>query len=488
MEEYCIRYCAKLLAIQRELNVISRKEYDSMGEIDVPAGSLWGAQTQRSLNLFAIGGQRYCWSREVISALGLTKRACLLANSELDQFDFNGSKSRSAIVTAMEQAAKEVTSGILDKHFPLKVFQTGSGTHSNMNANEVIANRANIILGGAAGEKSPVHPNDHVNKGQSSNDVFPTVMHIVAIQACQKNLLPSIIALRETLEQKSLEYRDLIKSGRTHLQDAAPLSLGQEISAWSTQLEFAQQCLVAATENLKRIALGGTAVGTGLNTHPAFARLACEKLHVLTGVEFSPDPNAFFALSAHDPLIQYSAALRTLAGALLKIANDVRWLASGPRGGIGELFIPQNEPGSSIMPGKVNPTQCEALSMVCVQVFGNDAATAFAGSQGNFQLNAYKPVILHNVLESTLLLADAMKSFKLHCIEGLKANEEVIEQHLQSNLMLVTVLNNFIGYEKSAEVAKHAHANNVTLKESCLALGYCSAEEFDKWFDLKAMI
>lgn len=466
----------------------TRTEKDSMGSVQVFDEMYWGAQTQRSLENFAIGGERYLWRRQVIEALGQVKYAAIKTNAELGLFDFGSDDDTQRIVEAMLHAAKDVIAGKLDEHFPLKVFQTGSGTHTNMNANEVIANRANESLGGVRGAKTPIHPNDHVNKGQSSNDVFPTVMHVAAIKVCDQNLLPALHRLRQVFEVKIRQYQDVYKTGRTHLQDAAPLSLAQEISAWAAQLEYVQHQIEHHKKNLYPIALGGTAVGTGLNTHERFAELVAQHLSQLVGVNLTSEKNKFFALAAHDPLVEMSAVQRTTAGALLKIANDVRWLGSGPRCGIGELSLPQNEPGSSIMPGKVNPTQCEALSMVCVQVFGNDAAVAFAGSQGNFQLNAFKPVILHNILESALLLADAVDSFNHHCAEGLQPNLAIIDDHLQRNTMMATVLNEYIGYDKASIVAKNALEKNLSVKQSCIDLGFASADQLNIWLDAKKMI
>jgi len=361
------------------------------------------------------------------------------------------------------------------------VFQTGSGTQSNMNANEVISNRAIELAGGVMGSKRPVHPNDHVNRGQSSNDTFPTAMHIAVVEQIHDHLLPALTTLHNTLTTKAVTYRDLVKTGRTHLQDATPITLGQEFSGWAAQLQFGMEAIKATLPGLYDLAIGGTAVGTGLNAHPRFGDLAAAKIAALTGHPFRSAPNKFFALSAHDALVQSSAALRTLAGGLMKLANDVRWLASGPRCGIGELIIPENEPGSSIMPGKVNPTQCEALTMVCVQVFGNDAAVAFAGSQGNFQLNVYKPVMVHNVLESIQLLGDACRSFNEHCATGIKPNEAKIAEHLANNLMLVTAMTSHIGYDAAAKIAKTAQHQGITLRQAALDSGLVTAEQYDQW-------
>ncbi len=458
----------------------TRLESDSMGSIEVPADRYWGAQTQRSVHHFPIGVDRFRWQRPVIRALGILKKAAAQANAELEELP-------SDIAALIVRAADEVIDGKRDGDFPLVVFQTGSGTQSNMNANEVIANRAIELAGGVVGSKKPIHPNDHVNRGQSSNDTFPTAMHIAVVEELYRQLFPSLQRLRDTLADKAERYRDLVKTGRTHLQDATPITLGQEIGAWVAQLDFARAAIEAALPGLHDLAIGGTAVGTGLNAHPKFGDTAARHIAAITGHPFRSAPNKFFALAAHDALVQTSAALRTLAGGLTKLANDVRWLASGPRCGIGELRIPENEPGSSIMPGKVNPTQCEALTMVCVQVFGNDAAVAFAGSQGNFQLNVYKPVMVHNVLESIALLGDAMYAFNDYCAAGIEPDETLIHALLSKNLMLVTALNRHIGYDKAAQIAKKAHHEGLTLREAALALGYVTEEEFGKWVDPLAM-
>ena len=379
------------------------------------------------------------------------------------------------------RAADEVIAGKLDDNFPLVVFQTGSGTQSNMNANEVIANRAINMAGGVVGSKTPIHPNDDVNRGQSSNDTFPTAMHIAVVEELHNRLFPAVAGLRKVLDGKSKEYADVVKTGRTHLQDATPVTLGQEIGAWVAQLDFDVECVKASLPGLYDLAIGGTAVGTGLNAHPQFGEKCAAQIANITGHPFHAPKNAFFSLAAHDALVQTSAAMRTMAGGLMKMANDVRWLASGPRCGIGELRIPENEPGSSIMPGKVNPTQCEAITMVCVQVFGNDASVAFGGSQGNFQLNVFKPVMVHNVLESIRLLSDAMFAFTEHCASGLEPDREVISKNLEKNLMLVTALNRHIGYDNAAKIAKKAHAEGKNLKETAIGLGLVSAEDFDKW-------
>ncbi|MBB4843131.1 fumarate hydratase class II [Paucibacter oligotrophus] len=452
----------------------SRDETDSFGPIAVANHHLWGAQTQRSLSNFEIGADRFRWKFPVIRSLGILKKAAAQANSELGQL-------APELARAIEQAADEVIAGRLTEHFPLVVFQTGSGTQSNMNANEVIANRASQLLGGKLGAKSPVHPNDHVNCGQSSNDTFPTAMHIAVVAQLEAQLFPKVQQLRDTLAQKAQAFEAVVKTGRTHLQDATPITLGQEIGAWVAQLDYALATLRRGMPELYDLAIGGTAVGTGLNAHPRFGERCAAFIAAQTGQPFRAADNKFFALSAHDALVTSSANLRTLAGALLKLANDVRWLASGPRCGIGEINIPENEPGSSIMPGKINPTQCEALSMVCVQVFGNDAATAFAGSQGNFQLNVYKPVMVHNVLESIDLLGDACASFDMHCARGIEPNLPVIEANLAKNLMLVTALNRHIGYDKAAKIAKTAHQQGKNLRETAIELAYTTADEFERW-------
>ncbi len=458
----------------------TRTENDSMGAIEVPADRYWGAQTQRSIHHFPIGVDRFRWQRPVIRSLGILKKAAAQANAELGELPAD----LAALIIA---ASDEVINGQLDGHFPLVVFQTGSGTQSNMNANEVISNRAIELASGRLGSKQPVHPNDHVNRGQSSNDTFPTAMHIAVVEELLGQLFPAVNALRDTLAAKADTHRDLVKTGRTHLQDATPITLGQEISAWVAQIDFGLNGVRAALAGLYDLAIGGTAVGTGLNAHPRFGDLAAEKIAQLTGQPFRSSPNKFFSLAAHDALVQTSASLRTLGGGLMKLANDVRWLASGPRCGIGELVIPENEPGSSIMPGKVNPTQCEALTMVCVQVFGNDAAVAFAGSQGNFQLNVYKPVMVHNVLESIGLLADACNAFNEHCAKGIEPDQQVIAEHLSNNLMLVTALTRHIGYDAAAAIAKTAHHQGQTLREAALASGQVTAEQYDAWIVPLAM-
>jgi len=452
----------------------SRIETDSMGPVEVAADRYWGAQTQRSVHNFPIGVSRFRWQRPMIRAFGLLKKAAAQANAELGELP-------EPIAAQIVRAADEVIAGALDDHFPLVVFQTGSGTQSNMNANEVIANRAIELAGGELGSKSPVHPNDHVNRGQSSNDTFPTAMHLAVVSELHERLFPAVTALRDTLAERAAAFHDVVKTGRTHLQDATPVTLGQEIGAWVAQIDFGLAAVHAALPGLHDLAIGGTAVGTGLNAHPRFGDSAAAILARLTGLPFRSAPDKFFALSAHDALVQTSAALRTLAGGLMKMANDVRWLASGPRCGIGELRIPENEPGSSIMPGKVNPTQCEALTMVCAQVFGNDATVAFAGTQGNFQLNVYKPVMAHNVLESIALLADACAAFREHCAVGIEPDYARIQEHLEANLMLVTALNRHIGYDRAAEIAKKAHHEGLSLREAALASGYVSEEQYARW-------
>lgn len=454
----------------------TRIESDSMGQINVPNDKYWGAQTQRSIENFPIGVDRFKWQFPIIRAMGVLKKSAVLANAELDQLP-------KKVVKPIEQAASEVIAGKLNDHFPLVVFQTGSGTQSNMNANEVIANRAIEIMNGVIGSKTPVHPNDHVNCGQSSNDTFPTAMHIAVVSELMESFFPKVKELRDTLADKSEAFNLVVKTGRTHLQDATPITLGQEMGSWVAQIDYALTALESMMTGLYDLAIGGTAVGTGLNAHPRFGDLCAKYIADITGYPFRSSHNKFFSMSAHDALVNTSAALRTLAGALLKIANDVRWLASGPRCGIGEITIPENEPGSSIMPGKVNPTQCEALTMVCVQVFGNDAATAFAGSQGNFQLNVYKPVMVHNVLESIALLGDACHSFNLHCAVGIEPNQEIIQRNLDNNLMLVTALNQHIGYDNAAKIAKTALLEGKTLREVAVEMKLVSPADFDTWVD-----
>jgi fumarate hydratase, class II len=452
----------------------TRTETDSMGAIEVPADRYWGAQTQRSIHHFPIGVDRFRWQRPIIRALGLLKKGAALANAQLGELP-------EELANLIVSASNEVIDAKLDDHFPLVVFQTGSGTQSNMNANEVISNRAIELSGGQMGSKKPVHPNDHVNRGQSSNDTFPTAMHIAVVEELHHMLIPAVTGLRNSLAEKAKTYSGLVKTGRTHLQDATPITLGQEIGAWVAQIDFALNAVRGTLPGLYDLAIGGTAVGTGLNAHPKFGDLAAEHFARLTGHPFRSAENRFFALAAHDALVQTSASLRTLAGGLMKMANDVRWLASGPRCGIGELTIPENEPGSSIMPGKINPTQCEALTMVCVQVFGNDAAVAFAGTQGNFQLNVYKPVMVHNLLESIQLISDACNAFNEHCATGIEPHLLNIEKHLADNLMLVTALTRHIGYDAAASIAKEASHKGLTLREAAVASGLVTGEQYEKW-------
>ncbi|HGY91116.1 MAG TPA: class II fumarate hydratase [Planctomycetes bacterium] len=456
-----------------------RIESDSMGEMKVPADAYWGAQTQRSRQNFKIGGHRF--PREFIYALGTIKKACALVNAELGQLD-------QKLADAIVQAADEVIEGKLDDHFPLVVWQTGSGTQTNMNANEVIANRAIEILGGEMGTKTPVHPNDHVNRSQSSNDTIPSAMSIAAADRVINHLLPQLARLRDTLKTKSEAFKDIVKIGRTHLQDATPVTLGQEFSGWVTQLDHGIRRVEGAMHFLTELAQGGTAVGTGLNTHPEFARKVAEKVAEMTKIPFRTAENKFEALAAHDAIVETSGALKTVACSLNKIANDVRWLASGPRCGIGEISIPANEPGSSIMPGKVNPTQCEAMTMVCCQVIGNDVAINMGGASGNFELNVYKPMLIHNLLESIRLLGDAAESFNDHCAVGIEPRPETIQRNLEQSLMLVTALNPVIGYDKAAEVAKTAYKQGKTLKEVAVSMGLVTPEQFDEVVDPAKMV
>jgi len=451
-----------------------RIEEDALGNVEVPSAHLWGAQTQRSHLNFPIGVERFRWGRPVIRALGILKKCAALANRDLGQL------SREK-VDLIVRAAQEVIDGRWDDEFPLVVFQTGSGTQTNMNANEVIANRAIQLAGGTVGSKRPIHPNDDVNHSQSSNDTFPTAMHIATVEAIEGGLIPAVTRLRDVLDEKARGYSDVVMVGRTHLQDATPLTLGQLISGWAAQLDQALDGIRNALPGVYALAIGGTAVGTGLNADPRFGEVAAHKISEETRRPFVSAPNKFAALSAHDGMVTVSGALRTLAGALMKIGNDVRWYASGPRVGIGEIRIPENEPGSSIMPGKINPTQCEALTMVAVQVFGNDHAVAFAGSQGNFQLNVYKPVMLHNVLTSIELLTDVSRSFCDRCAIGIEPNKKRIREHLGSCLMLVTALNPHIGYEKAAKISLTAYHEDITLREAAMKLGFLTGEQFDSW-------
>ena len=452
-------------------NQAMRSETDSMGAIEVPADRYWGAQTQRSLHHFDIGAD--IMPLEIVHAMGILKRAAAMTNQELGRLPAEKAKW-------LLQAAEEVSTGKLDSHFPLHVWQTGSGTQSNMNVNEVIANRAIEMAGGQLGSKDPVHPNDHVNMSQSSNDTFPTAMYIAVAKMTQEQLLPSIQQFRDELQTKQAAFKDIVKIGRTHLQDAVPLTLGQEFSGYVAQLDQALQSIEQMLVGVYELAIGGTAVGTGLNSHPQFADKVAAHIADLTGLPFVSAPNKFAALAAHDALVSLSGTLQTLAAALMKIANDIRWLGSGPRCGLGELSLPANEPGSSIMPGKVNPTQCEAMTMVCVQVIANNSAVAMAGSQGNFELNVFKPMMAYNVLHSLRLLTDASHSFREFLLEGLQANEEKIDYFLHHSLMLVTALAPVIGYDKAAEIAHHALHHNMSLREAALDLQYLSDAEFDK--------
>jgi fumarate hydratase class II len=460
------------------MQAAKRNESDSMGTVEVAADRYWGAQTQRSLHHFDISEDRM--PRELIRAFGILKKAAALVNLDLAKID--AEKSR-----WIAEAADEVIAGKLDDHFPLRIWQTGSGTQTNMNANEVLANRAIELAGGVMGTKKPIHPNDHVNLSQSSNDTFPTAMHIAAAEQMERKLLPSVSELRDVLQRKSQEFAGVVKIGRTHLQDATPLTVGQEFSGWVSLLDRDIARLRFALDGLFDLAIGGTAVGTGLNAPAEFGARAAAKIAELSGLPFRSHPNKFAALSAHDELVAASGALKTLGASLMKIANDIRWLASGPRCGLGELIIPENEPGSSIMPGKVNPTQSEALTMVVVQVMGNDAAIGFAGSQGNFELNVFKPVIIHNFLHSVRLLADACRSFTQHCAIGIDVDREQIESYVQNSLMLVTALSPVVGYDKAAKIAHTAHVNRSSLKEAALQLGFLTADEFDKWVDAERM-
>ncbi|WP_395300103.1 class II fumarate hydratase [Enterobacter sp. ECC-175] len=456
-----------------------RHEKDSMGAIEVPADRLWGAQTQRSLEHFRISTEKMPVS--LIQALALTKRAAAKVNQDLGLL-------AAEKATAIISAADEVLAGKHPEEFPLAIWQTGSGTQSNMNMNEVLANRASELLGGVRGMERKIHPNDDVNKSQSSNDVFPTAMHVAAVIAIREQLIPQLKVLKTTLNEKAQAFRDIVKIGRTHLQDATPLTLGQEISGWVAMLEHSLKHIDNSLPHLSELALGGTAVGTGLNTHPEYAVRVAEELAAITGQPFVTAPNKFEALATCDALVHAHGALKGLAASLMKIANDVRWLASGPRCGIGEISIPENEPGSSIMPGKVNPTQCEAMTMLCCQVMGNDVAVNMGGGSGNFELNVYRPMVIHNVLQSVRLLADGMESFNAHCAVGIEPNRERISQLLNESLMLVTALNTHIGYDKAAEIAKKAHKEGLTLKASALSLGYLTEDEFDAWVRPEAMV
>ena len=456
-----------------------RIEQDTFGEIEVPADRLWGAQTQRSLHHFDISTERM--PPELIWALAMVKRCATVVNRELGTLD---AKKTDAIIAA----ADEVLAGTHAGEFPLALWQTGSGTQTNMNMNEVLANRASQLLGGTAGEARLVHPNDDVNRSQSSNDVFPTAMSVAAVRAIETRLLPALATLRETLAAKSAAFADVVKIGRTHLQDATPLTLGQEISGWVAQLDHGIGHVRDALPHLRELALGGTAVGTGLNAPAGFGARVAAELTRATGLAFVSAPNKFEALAAHDAIVHAHGCLKTVAASLMKVANDVRWLASGPRSGLGEIRIPENEPGSSIMPGKVNPTQCEALTMLACQVFGNDVAVNLAGASGNFELNVYKPVIIHNLLQSARLLADGARSFEEHCARGIEPDRERIAELVQRSLMLVTALNPHIGYDKAAQIAKRAHQSGSTLREAAIDSGWVSAEQFDAWVRPEQMV
>jgi len=456
-----------------------RKEKDSMGVLEVPDDRYYGAQTQRSLNNFKIGGERF--QRELIRAYGILKKAAASVNEKAGKLD-------SKLAGVIREAADEVIEGNLDDHFPLVVWQTGSGTQSNMNFNEVIANRAIEKLGGELGSKNPVHPNDHVNMGQSTNDTFPTAINIAAVEATINQLLPGLKKLLKSLVKKEKEFDAIIKLGRTHLQDATPLSLGQEFSGYASALRHGISRIEKALDHCYELAMGGTAVGTGINSFEGFGEQVADEISSLTGLPFKTAENKFEALGGQDSIVELSGVLKTVSGSLFKIANDIRWLASGPRSGIGEILIPANEPGSSIMPGKVNPTQCEAMTMVCTQVMGNDVTISVAGASGNFELNVYRPVIAYNIIQSIRLLTDACDSFRVHCVDGIEANEERIRLNLYNSLMLVTALNSHIGYDKAAEVAKKAYEDNLSLREAIIDLGYMSGEEFDQLVQPEKMI
>ena len=455
-----------------------RMERDTFGLIEVPADRLWGAQTERSLHHFHISTERM--PAELIVALAAVKRACAAVNRDLGKLD--GNKADAIIA-----AADEVIAGKHPLEFPLSVWQTGSGTQSNMNMNEVLANRASELLGGVRGEDRLIHPNDDVNRSQSSNDIFPTAMHVAACMAVATHLIPSLHTLRATLADKSAQFADIVKIGRTHLQDATPLTLGQEFSGYVAQLDHAESAIIATLNAISELAAGGTAVGTGLNAHPEFGERVAAELAKYFGFPFKTAPNKFAALAGHDALVAAHGGLKTLAAAMMKIANDVRWLASGPRSGLGEITIPENEPGSSIMPGKVNPTQCEAMTMLCAQVFGNDVALNIGGASGNFELNVFKPVIIHNFLQSVRLLGDGMASFEEHCARGIEANHSRIGELMEKSLMLVTALAPHIGYDKAAKIAKQAHHDGTTLKQAALALGYVTEEQFAEWIKPEQM-
>ena len=464
---------------QESAKPTTRVETDSMGEIKVTADRYWGAQTERSLLHFNIGFD--VMPREMIRAFGILKKGAALVNQDLGKL----SPEKTKLIVA---ACDEVIAGKLDAHFPLRVWQTGSGTQTNMNANEVISNRAIEIAGGVMGSKTPIHPNDDVNMSQSSNDTFPTAMHIAAAEEITRDLIPSVKRLRDALDRKAREFADIVKIGRTHLMDAVPLTLGQEFSGYVAQLDADLKRIEAALPDIFELAIGGTAVGTGLNTHREFADRVAAKIAEYTGLPFKSAPNKFAALAAHDALVAASGALKTLAVSLMKVANDIRWMGSGPRCGLGELTLPENEPGSSIMPGKVNPTQSEAMTMVCIQVIGNDTAITVAGSQGNFELNVFKPLIIHNFLHSTMLLAHSSVSFTKYCVEGIEPNREQITRNVQNSLMLVTALSPHIGYDNAAKVAKKAHAENMTLREATVAMKLLSGEEFDRLVRAEKML
>jgi len=459
--------------------VTTRIETDSMGEIAVRQDRYWGAQTERSLHHFDIGADTF--PRPMIRALGILKKAAALVNGQLGALPADK-------VELVVKAADEVIAGQLDEHFPLHVWQTGSGTQSNMNANEVISNRAIELAGGTMGSKKPIHPNDDVNRGQSSNDTFPTAMHVAAAEQTVHHLLPAVRDLRDALEAKARQYRDIVKIGRTHLQDATPVTLGQEISGWVAQIDYGLMAIERALPDVYELALGGTAVGTGLNTHPRFAETAAAKIAELTGLPFVSAPNKFAALAGHEALVGLHGAYKVLAAALFKVANDVRWLASGPRSGLGEITIPENEPGSSIMPGKVNPTQSEAMTMVCAQVMGNDVAVNIGGMSGNFELNVFKPLVIHNVLHSARLLGDAARGFREFCAVGIEPNRDRIKRNLEQSLMLVTALNPHIGYDNAAKIAKKAHKDGTTLREAAVALGLVDPNDFDTFVDPTKMV
>ena len=456
-----------------------RKEKDSMGILEVPDDRYYGAQTQRSLNNFKIGEERF--QRELIRAYGILKKAAASVNEKAGKLD-------SKLAGVIREAADEVIDGNLDDHFPLVVWQTGSGTQSNMNFNEVIANRAIEKLGGELGSKDPVHPNDHVNMGQSTNDTFPTAINIAAVESTINQLLPGLKKLLKSLVKKEKEFDAIIKLGRTHLQDATPLSLGQEFSGYASALRHGVSRIEKSLDHCYELAMGGTAVGTGINSFEGFGKQVANEISNLTGLPFKTAENKFEALGGQDSIVELSSALKTVSGSLFKIANDIRWLASGPRSGIGEILIPANEPGSSIMPGKVNPTQCEAMTMVCTQVMGNDVTITVAGASGNFELNVYRPVIAYNIIQSIRLLTDACDSFRVHCVDGIEANEERIRSNLYNSLMLVTTLNPHIGYDKAAEVAEKAYKDNLSLREAIIDLGYMSGEEFDQLVQPEKMI